>query len=406
MKQLISVHEAEALIQQHLPDFGTEKIPLQEATGRILRSPITTDRDLPPYDRVTMDGIALRYEDLDAFDNQLRITGTQAAGDKPLHLGEAGTCIEIMTGAMLPAGADTIVRYEDLKQSENGSVSIRAQVTRGQNIHRKGEDSRKGTILVQPGTRIGPAEVALAASVGCPILEVSIHPRIAIISSGDEVVPVESTPEVYQIRSSNKEMLQSLLQMHNYPSTVEHLPDDKDYIEGRLGELLRHNDVLILTGGVSMGKYDYISDSLNALGVTELFHGVKQRPGKPFYFGIDHTRKTTVFALPGNPVSGFVCAVRYLLPWLNAAQGIKSSKKVHARLSGELEFKPSLTYFLPVSIEINAGGELIATPSKGKGSGDFSNLVSVDGFLELPEADTVFETGSSYPLWSFRKILK
>ncbi len=200
---MITVSEAEQIILSHRKDYGVESVPFLEANGRVLAEDILADRDLPPYDRVTMDGIAIRYADHESGNRLFRITATQAAGDAPiLHL-DAGCCLEIMTGAACSGDADTVIPYEKIQVSDGVARIIDEPVARGQNIHRQGQDRRQGETVMTAGHRIGPAHISMAASVGKSVLQVKKAPRIVIVSSGDELVEVTETPLPYQIRRSN-----------------------------------------------------------------------------------------------------------------------------------------------------------------------------------------------------------
>jgi molybdopterin molybdotransferase len=313
-------------------------------------------------------------------------------------LRDEAKCIEVMTGAMLPEGTDTVIRYEDLTVSDQ-RVTINADVRRGQNIHPQGQDARKDQVLLEPGTVIAAPEVALLASIGMSHVDVLAFPKAAIISTGDELVDIEAQPEAHQVRRSNGHAIQAAMKMMLWPSTQYHLPDKKDFLRDSLRVILADNDVLILSGGVSKGKFDYVPQVLEEIGVTKLFHEVRQRPGKPFWFGVTKDQKT-IFALPGNPVSTFMCFHRYIKPWLGRSYALKPAP-LRAILAEDFVFEPPLTFFLQVSI-VNTNGKLMAYPRAGGGSGDFANLREADGFLELPSEKTQFSAGEDYPLIPFR----
>ena len=399
---MISVEEATRLILAHSAQWGTTQVSLSDALGHTLAEPILADRDFPPFTRVSMDGIAI---DFDAFARGQRlfpIQGTQAAGMPPLGLDTPAGCLEVMTGAILPEGTDTVIRYEDL-DIQNGMARIGTEdIRKGQNAHLRGADRREGDKIVPAGIRIGPAELGVAATVGKASLRVKKKPRIAVIATGDELVPVTAQPEAYQIRTSNIYALQGLFQSWHFPADLLHISDTRAEIVEKLNLCLQNYDVLVLSGGVSAGKFDFVPDVLKELGVEQVFHKVQQRPGKPFWFGVAPGK--TVFALPGNPVSSFMCAIRYIQPWLHAQLGMPAVQPLYAELEEDFTFSPSLTFFLQVKLRVTPSGQLSARPEAGRGSGDLANLTQADGFLELPKDQKEFKTGNSFPLWLYRPL--
>ena len=316
--------EAERHIRENLPVFSSEECPLAAATGRVLHQDLRGDRDLPPYDRVTMDGYAVRAAAFADGQRTFRIEATQAAGMRPFQLGAAAdACIEVMTGAVLPEGADSVIPYEDA-ESADGRMTVRPAVPAvkpGQAVHRRGSDHRVGGVIVRAGTRITGREVAVAAAIGATRLTVSRLPKIAVVSTGDELVEVGDPVAPHQIRRSNDHALRAALIMAGYPRVERfHLHDMRHEIEHMLWHIIAEFDVVLITGGVSKGKFDFLPDELAAQGVQKIFHGVAQRPGKPFWFGVNPDGKP-VFALPGNPVSAYTCLHRYVLPALAQASG-------------------------------------------------------------------------------------
>jgi molybdopterin molybdotransferase len=402
-QSMITVAEAEAIILEHAVDFGIEEIPLAQATGRVLREDLVADRDFPPFARVMMDGIAIRYEIFADGRREFAVEGIQAAGVARQALSDPAKCFEVMTGAPLPEGTDTVIRYEDLA-IEEGVANIRIESIRlAQNVHSQGFDRKEGALIVTAGRMISPAETGLAATVGKAVLAVSRSPRTVIIYTGDEIVGVEQTPLPYQIRASNVHAIKAILARQHVEADTLHLPDDKAQTLQMLDSCLTGYDLIVLSGGVSMGKFDYIPEALEELGVERLFYKVRQRPGKPFWFGRSD-RGATVFALPGNPVSAFMCALRYVQPWLRKCLGAPAAGPLYAMLAEDFEFEPDLTHFLQVKITCDDRGRLMARPVKGKGSGDLANLVDTDGFLELPFESSLFRRGEVFPLILFRNL--
>lgn len=395
---MVSVEEASKIIASHLNPLGSDEVPIVQATGRILAEDIVADRDLPPFDRVAMDGVAFS---LNAFGPEvvLQLEGIQAAGAPRQQLRQKNGCIEVMTGAVLPSGADLVVRYEDVF-IENGKARIRLkEVSGGMNIHARGADAKKGQLLLKPGLRITSAEVAIMASVGKVNVRVYSFPKAAILSTGDELVEIDATPLPHQIRRSNAYALQAAMHEIGWGSDSFHIGDNLPEIQERLRHVFEHYQVVILSGGVSKGKFDYIPTVLTEFGVRKHFHHISQRPGKPIWFGTTEDRKV-VFALPGNPVSTFLCFHRYIKPWLMQCAGMVERIQ-QAILTEDVQFDPELTYFLQVRV-CQENGLLTGTPIPGGGSGDFVNLKEVDGFLELPLNRSEFRAGEVFPFIPFR----
>ncbi|MFB0907826.1 MAG: molybdopterin molybdotransferase MoeA, partial [Spirosomataceae bacterium] len=363
-----------------------------------LAESLLADRDFPPFDRVTMDGIAINFQPLSGGQQAFTIEATQTAGEPQLTLQNQSNCIEVMTGASLPIGTDTVIRYEDLK-IENGLATINAKIRAKQNVHRKGEDHSKNGLLIPENTVLRSPELAVAATVGKSELRVKKLPKVAVITSGDELVNVNETPLPHQIRHSNSYSIAALLQPYGISPTHFHIADNFEETKSQLKSALENFDVLILSGGVSMGKKDFIPDALAALDVEKLFHKLAQRPGKPFWFGKSGDK--TIFALPGNPVSTFVCVRRYFIPWLRQNIGLEALNCSYAKLKEEITFKPSLSYFLQVKITTDEHATQWATPVRGNGSGDFVNLSHANGFIELPQETMTFEQGEVYRIWRF-----
>jgi molybdopterin molybdotransferase len=401
---MITVTEAEQIILAEKRDYGTETVTLEHGNGRVLAEALFSDRDFPPYDRITMDGIAIAYDAFEKGQKIFTVKGTQAAGDRPIEITTNEECVEVMTGAALPATVDTVVRYEDITIA-NGYATINIDnVRQGQNIHRKGSDKTEGTLLVREGQTITPALINTAASVGKSELLVKKLPKVIVLSNGDELVAVDEMPTPYQVRRSNSHAIEAILQQQGIVADMVHLPDDKTFIKNTLEHLLQKYDVIILSGGVSMGKYDYLPKVFEELHVEKKFHKVKQRPGKPFWFGTSGNSKV-VFAFPGNPVSAFMCMHRYFIPWLHASLSIETKQPVYAVLQEDYIFNPELQYFLQVKIHSEADGRLMAVPAEGNGSGDFINLLDTDAFMELPEKQTDFKKGEAYRIWPYKQIV-
>ncbi len=398
---MLSVSEAFAITQQHKLALPTERVSLDDALGCVLREPVYADRDFPPFDRVAMDGIGIRFADFASGVQSFQVAGMQRAGQVQQTLTESGACLEVMTGAMLPVGADTVIRYEDSTTQDGVTRITTDDIRPGQHVHHRATDRRAGDELLPVGTRLGPSELAVAASVGHVSLMVTVLPRVALVSTGDELVDVADTPLLHQIRRSNTYMLRAALASLGIAATLHHIIDDEAILAERLTVLLADNDVLILSGGVSAGKADFVPDVLARLGVQKQFHKVEQRPGKPMWFGTtpDKGLAGTVFALPGNPVSTVLCAHRYVLPYLRASLGLPPDRPTHAQLAAPVTFRPAVTYFLPVRLTSEPDGRLLAHPLPGSGSADFANLLDSDGFMELPADRSDFGVGEAFRVW-------
>ncbi len=400
---MITVNEAREIIQSKLVQFGTESIDTKQALGRILQQDIKTDRPLPPYHRVTMDGIAIRFDSYQSGKTQFKIEGVAAAGSAQHTLVDDNNCLEVMTGAVLPKNTDTVIRYEDVEIKDQLAVLHDITITNQQNVHFQGSDRSEGQTVVKSGTIMSPIEIGIAASTGHSTLLVSQHPKVAIISTGDELVNIEDSPEPYQIRRSNVHMIQTALADLLISATRYHLHDNYDEVVSSLKDLVQTYDVLILSGGVSKGKFDFLPKALDELGVSKLFHKIKQRPGKPFWFG-ELDGQCTVFALPGNPVSSFMCTVNYILPWFSASLKRQASQDTYAVLSADIQFKPDLTYYPIVKVMSNEKGSLLAEPINNNGSGDFASLADGNAFLELPRGKTRYTAGNAFRCLFYRKI--
>lgn len=407
IKTMLSVADAFALTQQHLLELPAEAVPLTNATGRVLREAVRADRDFPPFDRVAMDGIAIRFADFADGLRTFSIAGTQRAGQDRLTLpqqplNDPTVCLEVMTGAMLPVGVDTVVRYEDISIEEGRATITIEDIIVGQHVHHQATDRRAGNDLLPVGTRLGPAELAVAASVGHTMLSVTVLPRVALISTGDELVDVADAPLPYQIRRSNTYMLRAALASLGVRATLHHIIDDEAALLNDLRNLLTTNDILVLSGGVSAGKADFVPAVLASLGVQKQFHKVEQRPGKPLWFGTMANK--TVFALPGNPVSTVLCAYRYVLPYVQASLGLLPAPEQYAQLAAPVTFLPSVTYFLPVGLINTPDGRIVADPLPGSGSADFANLTAADAFMELPADRSEFAAGEAFRVWPTRVV--
>lgn len=403
---MISVRDAESLIAQRIGTFSSESLPIDRAAGAILRQRIVAERDQPPYDRVTMDGMAIRFADFVRGTRQFDVTGMQSAGmpewsTNQAHI-QADSCIEVMTGAVMPADCDTVIPVEQtVREGAQLVLAANYQPQQGQFIHRQGSDCRAGDLLIEPGVMLRATEMAVLAANGYSHVDVAAQPKVTLLATGDELVDVAATVETWQIRRSNDRALASLLASRGiHDVQLAHVSDDREVLKAAIAAQLASRDVLILSGGVSMGQRDHVPDVLRELGVERVFHKITQRPGKPMWFGIGPSGQA-VFALPGNPVSALVCGTRYVLPALLQAMGLVTVAPTPVALAESIDFAPPLTYFLPVKLLYDTSGNRTAALLPTQTSGDFSALTQTDGFVELPPESSHFPAGfiAAYYPW-------
>ncbi len=391
---MISVKEAEKLIFESFFKAEILSLPLEKAVEAVLAKEIKADRPFPPFNRVALDGIAISSG---SFKNEGQFyprEKTHFAGQEQTELIDSNACIEIMTGSILPLNCDAVIPYEELDESEKGFAIKRNSVVKGQNVHGLGSDNEQGDILVEKGSIINSSIVGIAASVGLNSLDVYNPPKIALISTGDEIIPIDHSPEPHQIRMSNSISIASSLHRMGFQSKSFHLSDARNSLKSSLNDISSEFPICILIGGASKGKADHASDVIQELGFQKSFHGVSQRPGKPFWMA--RKGDSTVFGFPGNPVSCFVCFYRYVKPWLFQGLG-HSIPKINIQLGEDFNFKKPLSYFLQVKLDNNT----IAQPKKGSGSGDLTNLAKADGFLELDGDRDEFKKGEEFPFLPF-----
>jgi molybdopterin molybdotransferase len=391
---VLSPAQADELIGRHLTCLPIESLPLAQCAGAVLRENVYAERDAPPFDRVAMDGIAVDSNSVQQGNRRLRIQATQAAGDPPLSLATPTGCIEVMTGAVVPNGCDCVIPIEQLTvRSSQAELSPDVPADSGQNIHRRGSDTRQGALLLSTGGRLGAPEIAIAASAGMARIRVSSQPMLAVISTGNELIEPGEPILPHQVRRSNAYAIVAALRRHGFQRVADdHLMDDVAELRRRLKFHLETHDVLVLSGGVSMGKLDFVPKVLDELGVQTVFHKVSQRPGKPMWFGVASSG-ATVFALPGNPVSTCVCLARYVLPALFTAMGQDPVPVEKMALGGEVVNSTALTFYMPVRVEVDDWGRAWAMPRPTNGSGDFTSLAGTDGFVELPPGPNKYPKG-------------
>jgi molybdopterin molybdotransferase len=398
---VLSFSDATTLVRDHAASIRfayprkTEVLGLPYALGRVLGRPVLADREQPPFDRSTRDGYACYAAELRSG-QALTVTGQIRAGDAiefpPVKLTHGGA-VEIMTGAPVPAGADHVVMFEHAHfEAESGNIRLaegRAEEhppQPGENIVPTGAEARKGDIVLYAGTRLVPAHIAAAAACGAATVHVYAPPRVSILASGDELVDLETAPLPHQIRNSNSYSLAALVSSAGgQPLRLPLVRDDPGHLQSAI-RMAMDSDLLLLTGGVSVGKYDFAAEALLALGAEFFFTGSLIQPGKPAIFGrLPHASGMKYFfALPGNPVSTMVTFALYVHPLLCALAGDDKTvpRFALARLGSEVRHKPGLTRFIPAIL--SGGLDPEVTPVEWHGSGDLASTASANCFLVVP----------------------
>lgn len=399
---MITVQNGEQIILSATEKSMIVKRSIYDLKNEILREPIFADRNLPPFNRSAMDGIAISST---ATSRSFKIEAIQKAGEQQKTLQDNNNCLEVMTGAVVPKNCNVVIPYE-LVTIDNGIATIEDSIpiNKMANIHIEGSDQQKGNLLIEEGTVLEPSHWAVLASVGKAEVLVSERPSIAIISTGDELIPVEESPQSHQIRNSNSHAVKAALLEFGFDDiTLYHLPDEKEPMSVLLQKILLNHRYILLSGGVSKGKFDFVPQILTDLAVEKKFHKVSQRPGKPLWFGVG-PKQQYVFGLPGNPVSTLICTYRYVLPSLQKHLSQTVREPFSVVLDESVNFKKDLTLFQPVALTSNDSGQLVAKPVKPNGSGDFSTLTQSQGFIELPQDKQIFNKGEVYPLYFWRDL--
>jgi molybdopterin molybdotransferase len=391
---MIEPQTAETLISEHLVCLPIESLPVGQCAGAVLRENVYAERDQPPFDRVAMDGMALASSAAASGRRRFKLQAMQAAGEPPTALTSDENCVEVMTGAVLPGGCDTVVPVERL-QSADGYVEIDggAGSVPWKNVHRRASDRTQGALLLAAGSVLNAPEIAVAASAGMARVRVSSQPAIVVVSTGNELVEPGDPIAPHQIRRSNAYAVVAALRQRGFQRVADdHLPDDAQRLRERLRLHLHTHEVLIISGGVSMGRFDLVPKALEDIGVRCVLHGIAQRPGKPMWYGTSHEGRS-VFALPGNPVSTLVCLVRYVVPALYAAMGMPAASRERVALAAPIHSAAQMTGFVPVRVSHDDWARPWATPCPTNGSGDFASLAMTDGFIELPPGPADFAKG-------------
>jgi molybdenum cofactor synthesis domain len=393
---MISVAEAIAIIKRETHKLEPEQVSLPDALGRILAEDVFADTDLPPFNRAQMDGFAVRSKDVASVPARLRIVGEAAAGQGWHHELKEGEAVRIMTGAPVPAGADSVQQVEVTKESDDGmSVLIERATTPGQFIVPQSSEVRAGARVLEAGEEINAAMMAALASFGYAKVLVGQRPRVAVLATGTELVAVDEQPGLDQIRDSNSYSLGAYASQSG--ARVERLPlagDEQELLQREIAEAVTRSDALILSGGVSMGVYDFTKAALHALGAEIFFERVSLRPGKPTVFA--RLGETLVFGLPGNPVSVSVTFNLFACTALRAMQGARAAALVeeHAVLARSVKGAIERESYLPARLETNEAGQLLAEPLKWGGSSDFVAFTRATALINVPQGVKMLEAGA------------
>jgi len=381
---------------------ATEQVRVGDALGYVLAQEVKTDREYPPFNRATRDGYAVFAADAKAGAT-LKCTGEIKAGDRVTRDLWAETCVQIMTGAAVPSGADAVVMIEHTRR-DGDEVRFERAAVAGQNFVPHGSEARAGQTLLASGMRLGYAELALAAQVGAAELKCAQKPRVAILSTGDEIVPVDSIPGRFQIRNSNSVSLAAQVRLAGgKPVLLGNAMDREDDLFSKIRRGLQE-DLLVLSGGVSMGKYDLVEKVLKEMGAEFYFDAVAIRPGKPAVFG--KCGETFLFGLPGNPVSTMVTFELFVAPAVDLLSGAdaRALPIFEARLGEALNERPGVTHFLPARME-GQGAEREVKVLKWQGSGDVAALGKANCYVVVPAEEEELAVGERVKILLRRDLL-
>lgn len=391
---MIPVADAIQIVLQQTSLLGTESVPIGEVLGRILGEDVVADSDLPPFDRAQMDGYAVRAADVETTPTRLRIVGESAAGAGWHHEMKAGEAVRIMTGAPVPQGADSVQQVELTREANGaGTVEILESVQPGRSIVRQAAEITSGETVLRAGEEINAQAIATLASFGYATVKVGRQPRVAVMATGSELVDVGRTPARDQIRDSNNYTIEAYAKLAG--ATVERVPlagDDTELLKKQMAAALESCDLLITSGGVSMGVYDFTKTAFRELGAQIFFERVALKPGKPTVFG--KVGDKLIFGLPGNPVSVAVTFNLFARIALRAMQGAteKTLPEVTTVLERNVKAAPDRDSYLPAVLRTDEDGRLLAEPLKWGGSSDFVSFARANGLIIVP-AGGVFAAG-------------
>ena len=382
---MITPDEAVRIIFANVSPLATVRTPLGESYGSILAGDVFADRDLPPADRSAMDGYAVRADDIKTCPCELSVTGEIPAGSPADMTVEAGCCVRIFTGAGIPDGADTVVMVEDTEES-GGTVTFKTSVPFGKNIRRQGEETKQGDRIVSAGTTLGAAQIGLCASVGIAEPEVYLKPRIAVFCTGEELRDASDSVRPHEIRNSNGPALCAALESWGFQASVHKvLPDNPDIIAAELKRAAVDHEVILVTGGVSVGKYDFVPGAVKVIGARIGFHKVAVKPGKPLLYATLHDNRH-IFGLPGNPLSVMNGFCGFVLPALRRLSGVpeeRSQLSLYFPMSGTVASKSGRVRNVLARVLWNPDGPAVS-PLRSHGSADLSSGSFADGVIIVP----------------------
>jgi molybdopterin molybdotransferase len=389
----LSVSDAQICVLNHVTPCDTEVVRLQAALGRVLADEVRANRDQPPSDVSAMDGFAVRSADLINVPTELVVIEDIKAGDQPQKTVQFGQCSRIMTGAPVPAGADAVIRVEETRPVADDRIEISLAVGVGNDIRRRGEGMRNGQVVLHPGTEITPGVIGVLATVKGAQVRVYRRPRVAILATGDELEGLEEAFDPAKIPNSNSYALMAQVQALGIEPVLLGIARDDPK---QLAELLKRGlefDVLMVSGGSSVGVHDHVRPTLEALGVAMHFWRVEMRPGHPVAFG--STEGTRVFGLPGNPVSSMVCFEQFVLPALRRMMGHPSlfRRTITARLAHEVKVRAGRTTFIRVALARDVSGAYVAHSTGSQSSGVLLSMAQADGLLVIPASSSGLAAG-------------
>jgi molybdopterin molybdotransferase len=383
----LSVTNAQQRILESVQKLEIEPVELERSIGRVLADDVRANRDLPPYDVSAMDGYALRSADLAKIPATLEVIEDIKAGDLPRSTVLAGQCARIMTGAPVPQGADAVIRVEETQAATGNRVQINAAVKPGNDIRLRGEGMRNGDVVLTAGTEITPGVTGVLATVKQSQVQVYRRPRVAILSTGNELEDIDDPVDPNKIPNSNSYALMAQMQTLGIePDLLGIARDDPAELEEYLQRGLRF-DVLLVSGGTSVGVHDYVRPIIESLGVEMKFWRVAMKPGHPVAFGV--TAHTRFFGLPGNPVSSMVCFEQFVAPALRRMMGHQRlfRRTSVARLTHSIKHQPGRIEFVRVTLAKEEGG-YAATSTGAQGSGMLLSMARADGLLVIPAEST------------------
>ena len=386
MRSYLTVAEAQACILEHVRPMGRERVPLHESLGRVLAEDVISNRNHPPFDVSAMDGYAVRHADLRDAPRELDVVDDIRAGHMPRARVLPGKAARIMTGAPVPAGADTVVRVEDTEELAEHRVRILKAPEPGANIRPKGENLMRGRVAVRAGATITPGVLALLAMVKCREATVFGRPEVAILATGDELEALDEPLDETKVPDANSHALYAQCKALGIEARLLGIARDNPVeLKAKLAEGLK-GDVLLASGGVSVGHHDFVRPVLESLGITMHFWRVAMRPGHPLAFGTG-PEEQCVFGLPGNPVSSMVCFEQFVAPALRRMMGHRRlfRQTVKARLAHPLRDRAGRMHFVRARIHRDASGGFVAESTGAQGSGVLRSMAEADGFIVVPE---------------------